>query len=309
NHPLRAGKGYLHEGGMRVPLIVKWPGVVRPGVSRVPVISMDLFPTILAIAGTRSGDPVDGVDLVPLLKGGEIKRDTLYWHYPHYANQTRVPGAPVGGGPGAAIRMGDWKLVQHFEIGAHELYNLREDIDEATNLADAMPEKVLELGRKLHEWHNSVKAQWPTYNPEFKAPPITQAADGTVVLHARDAVIHGRQVRYEPQPFKNTIGYWTRADDWVSWDFEVPERGTFSVEILQGCGKGSGGSEVEVSVGEEVLKFTVQDTGHFQNFVVRDIGRLALRTPGRYTFAVKPKTKPGAAVMDLRQVVLKPVMP
>jgi len=328
NHPLRAGKGYLHEGGIRVPLIVKWPGIVRGGsLSHVPVISMDLFPTILAIAGVQLDHPVDGVDLIPLLKGGEIQRDTLYWHYPHYANQTRVPGAPVGGGPGAALRVGDWKLIQHFENGAHELYNLRDDIDEATNLADAMPEKVLELGMKLHDWQNSVKAQWPTYNPEFKAPPIAQAADGTVLLHARDAVIHGQQVRYEPQPHKNTVGYWTRVDDSVGWDFEVTKPGTFVIEVLQGCGKGSGGSEVELNIARvsstpkaqspreapgsnvQTLEFTVQNTGHFQNFVTRGIGRLTFANPGRYTLSVKPKTKPGVAVMDLRQVVLKPLMP
>ena len=310
NHPLRAGKGYLHEGGLRVPLIVKWPGVVRGGsISRVPVISMDLFPTLLAMAGVRIEPSVDGVDLLPLLKGGEIKRDALFWHYPHYANQVRSPGAPTGGGPGAVIRAGDWKLIQHFENGAHELYNLRDDIGEETNLADKMPENVLELGRKLHEWQNSVKAQWPAYNPEFNAPLIAQAAHGTVLLHSRDAIIHGQQVRYEPQPFKNTVGYWTRVEDWVSWEFEITKPGTFVVDVLQGCGKGSGGSEVDVSVGDRALKFTVQDTGNFQNFVARDIGRLTLTKPGRYTLTVKPKTKPGVAVMDLRQVVLRPVMP
>lgn len=308
NHPLRAGKGYLHEGGIRVPLIVKWPGVVRRGgVSRVPVISMDLFPTILAMVGVQLGHPVDGVDLAPLLKGGEIKRDVLYWHYPHYANQVRSPGAPAGGGPGAAIRVDDWKLIQHFENGAHELYNLRDDIGETMNLAENMPEKVLELGKKLHEWQNSVKAQWPTYNPEFNAPSIAQAVSGSVTLHSRDAVIHGQQVRYEPQPHKNTVGYWTRVEDWVSWDFEITTPGTFVVEVLQGCGKGSGGSEVELSVNEQLLKMTVQDTGHFQNFVAREIGRLDFDKPGHYRFTVKPKTKPGVAVMDLRQVVLKPV--
>jgi arylsulfatase A-like enzyme len=310
NAPLRAGKGYLHEGGLRVPLIVKWPGVVHGGsASRVPVISMDCFPTILAMAGIRLDHQVDGVDLVPLLKGGEIKREALYWHYPHYANQVRSPGAPTGGGPGAAIRSGDWKLIQHFENGAHELYNLRDDIGEETNLADKMPEQVLELGRRLHEWQNSVNAQWPTYNPEFKAPPIRQAAEEIILLHSRDAVIHGQQVRYEPQPHKNTVGYWTRVEDWVSWDVEITEPGTFLVDVLQGCGKGNGGSEVEVSMGEQILKFAVQDTGGFQNFIARDIGRLTIAEPGRFTLSVKPKTKPGAAVMDLRQVVLKPVMP
>lgn len=141
---------------------------------------------------------------------------------------------------------------------------------------------------------------------EKAAKVIRQAANGEVLLHARDVAIHGTTVRYEPQPHKNTIGYWTKVDDWVSWDFELTRPGEFNVEILQGCGKGSGGAAVEFSVGEQTLKTTIKDTGGFQNFVPRDIGALKFDKPGRYTLAVKPKTKPGVAVMDLRQVKLTP---
>lgn len=112
-------------------------------------------------------------------------------------------------------------------------------------------------------------------------------------------------MRYEPQPKKNTIGYWTRKDDWVSWDFDVAHPGRFEVIALQGCGKGSGGSRVEFRVGDQILGMTVQDTGGFQNFVERKIGALRL-TEGRHTLSVKPLTKPGLAVMDLRQVLLVP---
>ncbi len=140
-----------------------------------------------------------------------------------------------------------------------------------------------------------------------QAKVIAQADDGTVLLHARDAAIRGKTVRYEPQPNKNTIGYWTNASDWVSWDFTIQKPGKFIVEPLQGCGKGSGGAEVEFSIGEQTLAMTVKDTGHFQNFVAREIGTVALDKAGRYTLSVKPKTKPGVAVMDLRQVTLKPV--
>ncbi|HUY90431.1 MAG TPA: hypothetical protein VMV10_16965 [Pirellulales bacterium] len=136
---------------------------------------------------------------------------------------------------------------------------------------------------------------------------VRQAADGTVSLHARVAAIHGTTVRYEPQPNKNTIGYWTKVEDWVSWDFEIAKPGRFKVEILQGCGKGSGGSEVDFSVGEQTLEVTVKDTGGFQNFENREIGELKLEAPGRYTLKVKPKKKPGVAVMDLREVKLSPV--
>ena len=135
--------------------------------------------------------------------------------------------------------------------------------------------------------------------------PIVQADDGTILLHARDVTIHGKTVRYEPDPHKNTVGYWTNKQDWVSWDFEVTHAGTFHVEILQGCGKGSGGADVEFTIDNQTLKTTVEDTGGFQNFVARDIGAVDLKA-GKYTLNVKPITKPGLAVMDLRQVMLKP---
>ncbi len=124
-----------------------------------------------------------------------------------------------------------------------------------------------------------------------------------IVLHARDAQVHGEQLRYEPQPEKNTLGYWTRAEDWASWDFEVKQPGRYEVTILQGCGKGSGGATVELRVGEQAIEFTVVDTGHFQNFVPREVGAVEL-VAGQATLSVKPKTKPGAAVMDLREITL-----
>ena len=135
--------------------------------------------------------------------------------------------------------------------------------------------------------------------------PIKQAEDGTILLHARDVTIHGTTVRYEPKPEKNTIGYWTKKEDWVSWDFAVAKGGKFEVTILQGCGKGSGGAEVEFSIGEQKLKTVVEDTGGFQNFVSRDIGAIELPA-GAHTLSVKPLSKPGVAVMDLRSVTLKP---
>lgn len=129
------------------------------------------------------------------------------------------------------------------------------------------------------------------------------------MLHARDVTIHGKTVRYEPEPHKDTIGYWSDVTDWVSWDFDVPAPGTYTVEVLQGCGTGSGGSEVEIAAGAagQRRSFTVRDTGHFQNFIAREVGSFTFDQPGRYTLSVKPKTKPGVAVMDLRRVTLRPV--
>ena len=152
-------------------------------------------------------------------------------------------------------------------------------------------------------------------NPDYRDPQtngpsavlVPQSAEGTVLLLAKDVSIHGTMVRYEPQTNKNTVGYWTKVDDWVSWDFKVTKPGRFEVEILQGCGKDSGGSEVAFSVGTQTLTTVVEDTGHFQNFIPRTIGEYTFKKPGRYTLSVRPKTKPGVAVMDLRSVTLKPV--
>lgn len=162
NAPLRAGKGYLYEGGIRVPLIVSWPGVTQPGsVCDEPVIGIDLFPTALDMAGV---DPIpghpDGESFVTLLRGdGRLKRDALFWHYPHYSNQ--------GGKPGGAIRRGDLKLIESYEDGRRELYDLARDVGEGKDLAVERPEETASLGELLKEWRVSVRAQMPMLNPDF----------------------------------------------------------------------------------------------------------------------------------------------
>jgi arylsulfatase A len=305
NAPLRHGKGYLHEGGIRVPLLVRWPGHVRAGaVERTPVTSTDLFPTILALARLTTGQGSDGVSLASLLRGaGPLPERALFWHYPHYSNQSRSPGAPAGGGPGAAMREGRWKLIQHFETGVHELYDLDADVGETSNVAEAEADRVLAMARQLHAWQGSVKAQWPMQNPEYKPTPVSALPDGSVLLHARDAVVHGQNLRYEPQPHKDTLGFWTRVEDWAQWDFELPAPGRFRIEALQGAGKGSGGAEVELAIGDQRLTMIVEDTGHFQHFVRRQLGEVRLAA-GRHTLGVRPRTRPGVAVMDLREVRL-----
>jgi len=162
NAPLRAGKGSAYEGGVRVPLIVKWPGVTRPGsVSAAPVISADYFPTLLAIAGAPApgSHAVDGASLVPLLtQSGPLTRDALYWHYPHYH--------PGGATPYGAVREGDFRLVEFYEDGRVELYNLKDDIGETKDLAAAMPDKAAALRQKLEAWRTRVGAQMPSPNPD-----------------------------------------------------------------------------------------------------------------------------------------------
>jgi alpha-L-fucosidase len=130
--------------------------------------------------------------------------------------------------------------------------------------------------------------------------------DGTIVLHARDGIVHGKTLRYEPEPHKDTVGYWMDPTDWVRWEFDVKQPGTYDAVILQGCGKGHGGSTVAFSAAGQTLTTTVEDTGGFQNFVPRRIGAYSFDKPGRHTLAVKPTRKAGVAVMDLRQVTLTP---
>ena len=301
NSPLREGKGYLYEGGIRVPLVVHWPAQIKPSTTcDAPVISYDLAPTIAAVCNALLDKPVDGVSIAPLLKQEPpMARGPLYWHYPHYS--------PQGGKPGGAIREGDFKLIEFYEQGRRELYNVVKDVSESTNLIDQDQGRAERMAAKLAAWRNDVDAQMMQPNPQFT--PDTQAADGTITLESKTADIHGVMVRYEPLPHKKTIGFWVRADDWVSWDFQVNSPGDFRMEILQGCGPGSGGSEVDFTVADQTLGIKVQDTGGFQNFVSRQIGTIKLDKTGRYTLAVKPRTSPGPAVMDLRQVRLVPARP
>jgi arylsulfatase A-like enzyme len=162
NAPLRDGKGYLYEGGLRVPLIVAWPKRVKPGgVNRLPVYSADLFATALDAAGLKNDTGLDGLSLLPVLTGkGGLRRPALYWHYPHYSNQ--------GGKPGAAIRAGRYKLIEFFEDRRVELYDLQKDISERSNLAGKLAEKAAELRRALAAWQRAVAAQMMTPNPAYK---------------------------------------------------------------------------------------------------------------------------------------------
>jgi hypothetical protein len=135
------------------------------------------------------------------------------------------------------------------------------------------------------------------------------ATSNFIPLHASNAVVHGTTLRYEPQTNKNCLGFWTRVEDWAEWSFTAPQSGEFEVEVWQGCGKGQGGSEVLVEVGGESFRFTVEDTGNFQNFRARRLGRVKLAANQKYSLAIKPQRKQASAVMDIREVKLIPFTP
>ena len=166
NLPLRGGKGWLYEGGVRVPFLARVPGVTAPGsVSSTPVLTTDLYPTILELAGlpARPAQHLDGVSLLPALGGGPPpERPVLFWHYPHYSNQ--------GGFPGGAIRLGRWKLLERYEDGRVQLYDLVGDLGERTDLAEREPARVADLRARLHAWYREVDAKFLTGREGGPAP-------------------------------------------------------------------------------------------------------------------------------------------
>jgi arylsulfatase A-like enzyme len=172
NLPLRGGKGRQWEGGIREPYYIKWPGVVSPGSETdVPATGTDFFPTLLEIAGL---DPlpeqhVDGVSLVPVLRGGTLPSRPLYWHYPHYGNQ--------GGEPSSILREGNWKLIHYYEDGRNELYHLEQDPGEQNDLAAEQSERTAAMAKRLKEWLDSVGANYPVPNPNYDPEAARKQAE------------------------------------------------------------------------------------------------------------------------------------
>ncbi len=161
NSPLRAGKGWLYEGGIRVPLIIKIPGYkVRHKVISAPVSSIDFFPTIIDMTGSDEENfNIDGVSIARLIKTGKMKERPLFWHYPHYSNQ--------GVEPGSAVRLGKFKLIDNFERERQELYDLENDLSETKDISALNPGKTKELFKLLKDWRKSTNAKLMESNPDW----------------------------------------------------------------------------------------------------------------------------------------------
>jgi arylsulfatase A len=183
NLPLRGGKGWLYEGGIREPLIIYWPHEAKNGaVCDVPVVGTDFYPTILDMlqvhASSSADDGKDGVSLVPLLKGSKDVADKLadrpiYWHWPHYSNH----GAQS---PGGAVRLGNFKLIEYYENNTVQLFDLQNDPSEQHDLSHENPAKVKELTAMLHNWRKSVNAEMPVPNPDYDSTkhwPVSKQRD------------------------------------------------------------------------------------------------------------------------------------
>jgi arylsulfatase A len=354
NGPFRAGKGYLYEGGVRVPLLMRWPGAIEPGrVIEAPVSLMDLLPTILGAIGvdpSRSVGPLDGQSILPMIRGessGSNDR-SFYWHLPHYTNQ--------GSKPTGAMRQGRWKLVHDYETDAIELFDLENDVSETTDVASANPGIAQDLKRSLDTWKQSMGAQPCPPNPEWNADlhraiyldrdssqvrgqkeraidigeawaswreAMNQAVagrqtklklrEGAIWLEASQGTPHGSRLRYEPETYKNVLGYWTEVSDWADWTFDCGIDGPAELEIHCGCGTGNGGSEVDVILtladgSTQRIPWTVRETGHFQKIVIESLGSV-LAKKGTTRLEVRPRFKKAAAIVDIRQVVLRPLSP
>jgi arylsulfatase A-like enzyme len=193
NRPFRAGKGFLYEGGLRVPLIVRWPGNIPAGrVSDASIVNTDLMPTLLELAGVTRASGLDGVSLSAHVRGAEPPpARPLFWHFPHYSNQ--------GGRPAGAVREGRWKLIEHYEDGRLELFDLAVDPGETYNLAVSDSGRARSLQKKLAAWRKSIGAQSNRNNPAFdpaghrilyedtdvsRLAPMNRAAEMTPSLRA-----------------------------------------------------------------------------------------------------------------------------
>lgn len=339
NAPFRAGKGFLHDGGLRVPLIARLPGFAEGGrVVTEPVSTGDIVATACRLAGVAppsEGDFADLGDVLAPAADPTVASREMFWHQPHYTNQ--------GGRPSGAIRRGTWKLLEHYEDGSLELHDVADDPGERRDRAAEHPDVVADLRGRLEAWRRAVGARGMTANPRFDRARW-QACHGTIDvsllapgpdaesmardladwrramddadeggspsrrafirLPAADAVVAGEKLRYEPQPQKDTLGYWVNESDRAWWDIRLDEPGRYRVTVLQGCGAGQGGSTVAIDGGRSRLEFTVEETGHFQAFVPREVGTLDLPL-GEVRIGLAAVAKRAAAVMDLRQIVLE----
>ncbi len=366
NTPYRAGKGYLYEGGLRVPLLIRWPkGYAAAQKIDSPVSLLDILPTLFDAAKinvSKTIGPIDGQSIAALLSTDATTKSKaekaaqerpFYWHLPHYTNQ--------GSRPASALRVGNWKLVEDYETGPLELYDLSNDVGEGRNLltqSESIAAAHEVPARKLHDqlvaWRKSVGAQELTPNRAFDEAlhrklyldqdpsklaggnstakqiaaewkPWRQAMNQAVkgqktVLNNTAAAIklpasavktHGKNLRYEPETYKNVVGYWTEVDDWAEWEFDSTIEGKAEIQIHCGCN--GGGSDVDVilktpGAADQTLNWTVRNTGHFQNIVIETLGEVTLKKE-KCTLEVRPRKKAGAAVTDIRQILLVPVTP
>ncbi len=207
NKPLRAGKGYQYEGGIKEPYFIKVPGMQGGRTCETPVTGTDFYPTILELTGAdlRPEEHIDGISLVPLLKGSSIEERPLIWHYPHYGNQ--------GGQPSSIIRLGDWKLIHYYKDGHDELYNLKKDLSEIEDVSGKYPGLTLELKEQLLSFLNSVNALYPVEDPEYDRELEIQYLD--IVRNERMPRLEQKRLEFLSKDFNPGNNWWGSIIDTI----------------------------------------------------------------------------------------------
>ena len=200
NLPLRAGKGYQFEGGIREPYFIKVPGMGNGQKCSAPVTGTDFYPTLLELAGAelKPEEHTDGVSLVPLLIGETIAERPLIWHYPHYGNQ--------GGEPSSIIREGEWKLIHYYEDGREELYNLKNDLEETTNVANDNADLVKQMSQKLFTMLDEMGARFPTKDPTWTAE--REAAHMDRIINNRWPALERQRMNFLSKDFDPGNNWW-----------------------------------------------------------------------------------------------------
>jgi len=248
-----------------------------------------LFACVCAFGGDSFNQSADGVIAwTPAAAAQQIKGEYAATRWGMYDVELQLEAAAAG----------TVKAV----IGAKELSTASKPNETAVKVGRVYIEKAGKIALSA-EAPAAIKAL--VLSPASEGKPIVQSGDLSISLHARDSIVHGTNLRFEPKPEKNTLGFWSKKEDWVSWDFELKKPGKFIVFAMHGS---NGGSEIEIAAGEQKLNWTTKNTGSFHTFTYLEVGTLNLETPGTITLTLKPNKKVGGAVMDLREVILLPVL-
>jgi len=189
-------------------------------------------------------------------------------------------------------------INEDFDSESHRRLYIDLDVSKLVPSTNFLSTNFLNTAEPLRPWRQAMDKAVVGAKPRVTDP------NKEIRLQASQASVHGEKLRYEPETYKNVLGYWTNPDDWAGWNLIVPETGEYEIEIYYGCGSGNGGSKIEVLVDSESLFLKVRDTGHFQNIIGERLGTLKL-SKGEHTLEVRPRSKANVAVMDIRRIVLR----
>jgi hypothetical protein len=279
------------------------------------------------------------VDITKVLRGESLGQRSFFWHFPNYTNQGGRPASAIREGKWKLVEQYEDNSVELFDLSS-DLGETKNVATEQASIAEDLKKKLtawrISVGAQTPNPNPEFdaakhKALYVDFDSSTKKAGVTAVADepawkewraamnasvkghtvrvtpakGIISLPAKTATVHSEKMKYEEQSYKNVLGFWVNPADWAEWTFEVEKPGTYTLDILQGCGKGSGGAAVEFAIEEQKFKTNIVETGHFQHMIRRDLGTVQL-SAGKHTLTVKPQSKPGGAVMDLREVRLVP---